>query len=240
MVMVTMLSPGKALGVIAELKLKSWEKVSFWGTSHASLWCGGGYPSGGLSLLFTGLLAPSCPGATPRDAMTEFHFPPPPPPPPPPPTKCAGRGPLAGSESPIRVPILGLAVKSPPPSDSRSPFRGWLESRRSPEGKYWGGKVSGAALQLVLMRLLLALPWTLAAAEPVPEPGGGRVEGRLRQRGSECCWICCVKLRLSAGTVCTVANEWHVDEDVVCELWMEWKRSAVDAGEQDADAEDAG
>lgn len=70
----------------------------------------------------------------------------------------------------------------------------------------------------------------------MPEPpGGGRVELRLRLRGSECCWICCIKLRLSAGTVCTVASEWQVDE--VWELCMEWNRSAVDPGEETEDDE---
>lgn len=70
----------------------------------------------------------------------------------------------------------------------------------------------------------------------MPElPGGGRVEGRLRLRGSECCWICWIKLRLSAGTVCTVASEWQVDE--VWELCMEWNRSAVETGEETEEEE---
>lgn len=46
-----------------------------------------------------------------------------------------------------------------------------------------------------------------------------------------------MKFRLSAGTVCTVAREWQVEEEV-CEAGIEWKRSAVEAGEQEADVED--
>lgn len=36
--------------------------------------------------------------------------------------------------------------------------------------------------------------------------------------------------------VCTVAREWQVEEEV-CEAGMEWKRSAVEAGEQEAETE---